>query len=146
VLILCLYLFSVNHLSSFGRSLLVVAAPKLLINQPDLCQQIIDTLQRLSDDREISVRFGVVKAINKATQLSLDVLKHSALFDILKRGIYDKNVSILNTISVSVLYCVALIKSTVCCVQPNILFKNKNHSRGDHCFPLIIIYIRFIEN
>jgi hypothetical protein len=93
----------VNHLSSFGRALLVVAAPKFLINQPDLSEDIIHTLQRLSDDRKSSVRFGVVKAIKQATQLNLSVLQHSALFVILKRKIYDKNVSILNTNSVFVL-------------------------------------------
>ena len=103
MLILCLYSFSVNHLSSFGRSLLVVATPKFLINQPDLFQEIIHFLQCLSHDRETKIRFGVVKAINKATKLNLTVLQHSTLFDILKRGIYDKNISILNTNCVFVL-------------------------------------------
>jgi hypothetical protein len=103
VLILCLYLFSVCHSSSFERSLLIEATPKFLINQPDLFQEIIHILQCLSHDRDTKIRFGVVQAINTATNLNLNVLQHSSVFDILKRGIYDKNVSILNTNSAFVL-------------------------------------------
>ena len=102
MLILCLYSFSLSH-SSFGRSLLVENTTKFLINQPDLCEDIIDILQRISNDKETAIRFGIVKAINKASELNLNVLQHSALFDILKRRVYDKNVSILNTDSVFVL-------------------------------------------
>jgi len=103
VLILCLYSFSVNQPSSSGRSSLVVAMPAFLINQPDLFQEIIHIFQRLSRDRDTKIRFGVVEAINKATELNLNVLQHPALFDILKRGIHDKSVSILNTNCVFVL-------------------------------------------
>jgi len=87
----------VSHSSSFGRSLLIVAVPKFLINQPDLFQEIIQILEHLSRDREAKIRIGVVQAIKEAIKLTLNVLQHSTLFDILKRRIYDKNVSILNT-------------------------------------------------
>ena len=97
VLILCLYLFSMNHSSSYERSLLVEAMPKFLINQPDLFQEIKHIIRRLLHDRETKIRFGLVNAVIKATKLDLNVLHHSIVFDILKRGIYDKNVSILNT-------------------------------------------------
>jgi hypothetical protein len=89
--------------SPFGQQLLVAETPKFMMNQPDLFQEIIHILQRLSNDRETKMRFDVVKAINKTTELNLSVLQHSTLFDILKRGICDKNVSILNTNCVFVL-------------------------------------------
>jgi len=92
----------VGH-SSFGRSVLVEAMPEFLVNQPDLFQEIIHIFQRLSHDRETEIRLSLMKAIKKATMLNLNVLQHSTLFDLLKRGIYDKNVSILNTNCVSVL-------------------------------------------
>jgi hypothetical protein len=91
--------------------LLLVSTPKFLVNQPDLFQEIIPILQRLSRDREAKIRLGVVKAINKATKLNLNVLQHSALFDILKRGIYDKNVSIQNTNCVCTLIVLLLLKA-----------------------------------
>lgn len=103
VLILFLSSLSVNDTSSFGRSLLVACAPKFLINQPDLCQDIIHILQRRSLDSESTMRFGVVKAINKATKMNLNVLQHSALFEILKDSVRDKNVSNLHANSAYVL-------------------------------------------
>jgi hypothetical protein len=89
-----------NEPSSFGRSLLVACAPKFLVNQPNLRQDIIHILQRRSYDNETTIRFGVVKAVNKATKKSLDILQHSAVLDILKDSLYDKNVSFFHTISV----------------------------------------------
>lgn len=103
MLIFYLYSFSVNDSSSFGRSLIVSCAPKFLINQPDLCQDIIPILQRRSCDSETTIRFGVVKAINKATKMDLNVLQHPALFDILKKSFCDKNVSNFHISSVFVL-------------------------------------------
>jgi len=112
VLILCLYSFSVSYSSSsYGRSLLVVATPKFLIHQPELFQEIIPILQRLSHDKEAKIRSGVVSAINKATKLNLNVLQHSPLLHILKRGIYDKNVSIQNTNCVCALIVLLLLKA-----------------------------------
>ncbi|XP_023702035.1 sister chromatid cohesion protein PDS5 homolog B-A isoform X3 [Cryptotermes secundus] len=81
----------VNEPSSFGRSLLVARAPKFLVNQPDLCEDIIHILQQRMYDSETTIRFGVVKAINKATKTNLDILQHSALLDILKHSSCDNN-------------------------------------------------------
>ena len=93
-----------DHSSSLSeRWLLVEATPKFLINQPDLFQEIKHVLQHISHDKEAEIRCGVVKAIDEATKLNLNVLQHSVLFDILKSSIYDKNVSILNTNCVFVL-------------------------------------------
>lgn len=85
-----------NEPSSFGRSLLVKCAPKFLANQPDLRQDIIHILHRRSRDSETTIRFGVVKAINKATKKYLDILHHSALLDILKDSFCDRSVSDLH--------------------------------------------------
>jgi hypothetical protein len=87
----------VNEPSSFGRSLVVACAPKFLANQPDLCEDIIHILQQRMYDRETTIRFGVVKAINKATKRNLGILQHSALLDILKHSFCDNNVSNLHT-------------------------------------------------
>jgi len=89
--------------SLFEPCLLIEATPDFLINQPDLFQEIKHVFQRLSNDREANIRWQVVKAIRKATELNLNVLQHSVLFDILKSSISDKNVSILNTNCVFVL-------------------------------------------
>ncbi|XP_021942836.1 sister chromatid cohesion protein PDS5 homolog A-B-like isoform X2 [Zootermopsis nevadensis] len=85
----------VNEPSSFGRSLIVKWAPKFLVNQPDLCEDIIHILQRRSCDNETTIRFGVVKAINKATKKNLDILHHSALLDILKDSFCDRSEIVL---------------------------------------------------
>jgi hypothetical protein len=87
----------VNEPSSFGRSLLVACAPKFLVNQPDLCEDIIHILKQRMCDSEPTIRIGVVKAINKATKRKLDILQHSALLDILKHSFCDNNVSNFNT-------------------------------------------------
>lgn len=86
-----------NEPSSFGRSLLVARAPKFLVNQPDLCEDIIHILQQRIYDSETTIRFGVVKAINRATKTNLGILQHSALLDILKHSSCDNNVSNLHT-------------------------------------------------
>jgi hypothetical protein len=99
-LVLCFYSSSVNEPSLFGRSLIVNSAPKFLVNQPDLRQDIIHILQRRSRDTETTIRFGVVKVISKATKKNLDILHHSALLDILKDSFCDRSVSNFHTSSV----------------------------------------------
>jgi hypothetical protein len=93
----------VNEPSSFGRSLSVTCAPKFLVNQPDLCEDVIHILKQRMNDSEATIRFGVVKAINKATKRNLGILQHSALLDILKHSFCDNNVSKLDTNSASML-------------------------------------------
>jgi hypothetical protein len=93
----------VNEPSSFGRSLLVAYAPKFLVNQPELREEVIHILQRRIDDSETTIRFGVVKAINRATKRNLGILHHTNLLDILKLSSYDNNVSNLCTNSTTLL-------------------------------------------
>jgi hypothetical protein len=117
----------VDEPSSFGRSLVVAYAPNFLVNQPNLREEVISILQRRMNDRETTIRFGVVKAINRTTKRDLGILHHTNLLDILKHSFYDNNVSNLCTNSATLrLNCFAFREYIFCFIQLNLVIKNQN--------------------